>query len=247
MGEVTGISWTDHTFNPWWGCTRVSPGCVNCYAETFDKRVGGDHWGPGKPRREFGDKHWNEPLKWNRDALRTFGRRARVFCASMADVMDDEAPAGHRERLWALIDETPNLIWQLLTKRPERYNDYLPREFRNENVWLGVTAEDQEHYNLRWPILLQTKIEAPTWISYEPALGPLTLTDCPVWPRWIIFGGESGNGRRECRVEWARNLRDEIRTFMPWTALFVKQMGARTPAQGKALIPPDLMIQEFPA
>jgi len=60
MGETTGISWTDHTFNPWWGCTKVSPGCDNCYAEAFDKRVGGEHWGKGVPRREFGDKHWLE-------------------------------------------------------------------------------------------------------------------------------------------------------------------------------------------
>ena len=80
MGKETGISWTDHTFNPWWGCTKVSPGCDNCYAEAFDKRVGGSHWGKGQPRRTFTDKHWNEPLAWNRAAEKA-GRvagRARV-------------------------------------------------------------------------------------------------------------------------------------------------------------------------
>ena len=120
MGRETGISWTDATFNPWWGCTKVSAGCDNCYAEKFDRRVGGSHWGKGMPRREFGDKHWNEPLKWDVDAKKS-GRHLRVFCASMADVMDDEAPSGARQRLWELIDATPNIIWQLLTKRPHRY------------------------------------------------------------------------------------------------------------------------------
>lgn len=245
MGKVTGISWTDHTFNPWWGCTKVSPGCDNCYAEAFDKRVGGAHWGKGEPRRTFGDKHWNEPIRWNRDAEKE-GRKHLVFCASMADVMDDEAPEGARERLWKLIDETPHLIWQLLTKRPHRYNRYLPEKFAHDNVWLGVTAENQEQYNVRWPILAAVKIEAVTWISYEPTIGPLTLTDFPMWPRWVIFGGESGANRRECRREWAEHLLKERNEFMPWLSLFVKQFGGRTPAEGKAAIPPELNIQEFP-
>lgn len=245
MGEKTGISWTDHTFNPWWGCTKVSAGCDNCYAEAFDKRVGGAHWGKDQPRRTFGEKHWNEPLKWNRQAL-SEGKQRLVFCASMADVMDDEAPEGAREKLWELIDATPGLIWQLLTKRPHRYNRYLPDKFLHNNVWLGVTAENQEQYNIRWPILAAVKIEAPLWISYEPALGPLTLTDFPVWPRWIIFGGESGHNRRAASAEWARNLQKEIAELMPWTKFFVKQMGGLTPEIGKRLIPDDLQIQEFP-
>jgi protein gp37 len=88
MGKETAISWTHHTFNPWWGCQRVSPGCTNCYAETFDKRIGGKHWGPTAPRRFFGPKHWAEPLKWARAAAKA-GERHRVFCASMADVFED--------------------------------------------------------------------------------------------------------------------------------------------------------------
>lgn len=245
MGEITGISWTDHTFNPWWGCTKVSPGCDNCYAEAFDKRVGGAHWGKGEPRRTFGDKHWNEPLKWNAAAEKA-GIRRKVFCASMADVMDDEAPEGSRERLWKLVDETPWLIWQLLTKRPHRYDRYLPASFKHDNVWLGITAENQEQYDIRWPILLRPRIEAITWISYEPALGPLTLTGFPVLPRWVIFGGESGPNRRECKTEWAENLLTEIRHYNPFVAFFMKQMGGRTPTEGKRAIPAHLNIQEFP-
>lgn len=94
------------TFNPVWGCTKVSPGCDKCYAESFDKRVGGHHWGKGMPRRTFGDAHWGEPLKWNRDAQKS-GVKSKVFCGSMCDVMDDEWPDGVRERLWDLIDQTP--------------------------------------------------------------------------------------------------------------------------------------------
>lgn len=245
MGEVTGISWTDHTFNPWWGCTKVSPGCDNCYAEAFDKRVGGAHWGKGEPRRVFGEKHWNEPVRWDRLAAKA-GRQGLVFCASMADVMDDEAPAGERERLWDLIDRTPSLTWQLLTKRPHRYDRYLPTKFKHDNVWLGITAENQEQYNIRWPILAKVRMNCLLWVSYEPALGPLTMTEFPMWPRWIIFGGESGPGRREVSAEWGRSLKREIDQFMPWCSLFVKQMSARTPDEGKKLIPADLLIQEFP-
>lgn len=258
MGKVTAISWTNHTFNPWWGCTKVSAGCDNCYAEAFDKRVGGSHWGKGQPRREFGDKHWAEPLKWNRDAITKLGRKARVFCASMADVMDDEAPKGARERLWDMVNATPNLTWQLLTKRPQRYAAYLPDDFPHGNVQLGVTVEDQSQYfrakivrdaarlrNLQW------------WISYEPALGPLfmecffcashlahTPDVCDI-PDWIIFGGESGASRRGCKREWADALLRQCRETN--TAFFMKQMGGLTSALGKSAIPPELMIREFPA
>lgn len=247
MGEKTGISWTDHTFNPWWGCTKVSAGCDRCYAEAFDKRVGGAHWGKDQPRRIFAQKHWNEPLAWDRKAAEA-NCREMVFCASMADIMDDEAPAGERERLWELIDRTPNLIWQLLTKRPQRYERYLPTKFKHGNVWLGATTEDQENYNLRWPILAQVcdQWNLRSWISYEPALGPLTMVDFPIWPTWVIFGGESGGGHRPADPEWCRSLKREIAEFMPFCRLFVKQMSARTPAEGKSLIPADLMIQQFP-
>jgi protein gp37 len=81
------INWCDHTFNPGWGCSKVSPACDHCYAEAWDKRYGGDHWGKGAPRRMFGEAHWQEPVKWNR-ALEGTGRRERVFCASMADVFE---------------------------------------------------------------------------------------------------------------------------------------------------------------
>lgn len=242
MSEKTGISWTDHTFNPWWGCTRVSPGCEHCYAETFDKRVGGDHWGPGKERRTFSDKHWAEPLKWDVKAERD-GVIRKMFCASMADIFDKDAPNGQRERLWTLCRHTPHLVKQLLTKRAEGYLELLPLDLLvDPMIWKGITAENQEWYDKRWPLVKD--LPGIRWVSYEPALGPLTMMGNIERPDWIIFGGESGNGRRDCKESWAENLRDECGPLdIP---LFVKQMSARTPAEGKALIPAHLMIQEFP-
>ena len=251
MGKETGISWCSHTFNPIWGCTEVSPGCDHCYAATFDKRVGGEHWGKGAPRREFGDKHWAEPLKWDKDAAKE-GVKSKVFCASMADVMDDEWPEGVRERLWELIDNTPNLIWQLLTKRPHRYHRYLPAAFKHRNVWLGTSAEDQHYYDIRWPILAEMRKATmlTTFISYEPALGSLTLSkhahllDVGV-PDWIIAGGESGPKRRSMKTEWFTNLKQECEDL--GVSFWLKQMSARTPEEGAALIPAELLLRQFPA
>jgi protein gp37 len=242
MAETTGISWTDATFNPWWGCTRVSPGCENCYAETFDRRVGGDHWGPGKPRRVFGDKHWNEPLKWDEKALRA-GRRTRVFCASMADIFDADAPEIERLRLWNLIRSTPNLDWQLLTKRVDGYKDYLPADLLdNPRVWKGFTAEDQRRYDERWDFM--RRMPGFTWWSYEPALMEVTMYKILAKPQWVVFGGESGAHRRSCDKAWAEKNQAECKEYgIPW---FMKQMSARTPAEGKLLIPEFLNIQEFP-
>lgn len=256
MGRDTGISWTDHTFNPWWGCTKVSPGCDHCYAETFaarpiHKRDDGSKgplqvWGPGAPRRTFDAKHWHDPFKWNREAERE-GRRHLVFCASMADVMDDEAPASEREMLWKVINDTPHLAWQLLTKRPHRFERYLPAEFPHRNVWLMATAESQKFYDVRFPLLLESARRRGllTGISYEPAIEPLSLATFDAAPDWIIFGGESGAGRRACSAAWAEALLRECRARR--VAFFMKQMSAATPTAGKAAIPANLLVQEFPA
>lgn len=176
MSEKTGISWTDHTFNPWWGCTKVSPGCKNCYAETFSARYGHDIWGPGKERRTFGAKHWAEPMKWD-DAAARDGVRRRVFCASMADVFDPEAPAEERALLWPLIRLTPNLDWLLLTKRPELAAGMLPKDWGDgyPNVWLGTSVENQEYADERIPVLLNIPARI-RFLSVEPLLGPVDLS-----------------------------------------------------------------------
>lgn len=246
MSKETGISWTHHTFNPWWGCTKVSPGCDHCYAETLDARWGDPHWGKGVPRRVFGDKHWSEPLAWNAAAAK-IGQCKLVFCASMADVMDDEAPDGQRERLWLLIDQTPNLIWQLLTKRPQRYVRYLPENFKHRNVWLGMSAEDQKSHDIRWPYLCDAAIRRglKTFISYEPALGPLSIAREGWLPGWVICGGESGRERRPMEQKWAEDL--HLQCKRSGVKFFMKQMSAATPAAGSALIPAHLLVREFPS
>lgn len=180
------------------------------------------------------------------------GKPALVFCASMADIMDDEAPEGQRDRLWKLIDQTPHLIWQLLTKRPQRYQRYLPSAFAHENVWLGTTTEDQPNYDLRWPFLYAAarRRNLKTFISYEPALGPLEMTPmigplyAAIYPDWAIFGGESGGGRRPMDVKWVEDLMAQCQKT--GTKLFVKQFSAITPEAGKLLIPSWLRIHQFP-
>lgn len=180
MTANSEISWTTHTFNGWHGCVRVSPGCENCYAEAFSKRTGHDIWGPAKttPRRFFGEKHWQEPLKWNRDAEQS-GDRARVFSASMSDVFEDHPDVGpHRDRLFRLIEDTPWLDWQLLTKRPENVNTMIPPHWNDtppNNWWMGTSVEDQKRANERIPFLLGTSARIK-FLSCEPLLGPVNLT-----------------------------------------------------------------------
>jgi protein gp37 len=179
VGEHTEISWTDHTFNPWHGCFKVSAGCTNCYAETFSKRVGRNLWGPSSttPRLLFGDKHWTEPLKWN-DAAEREDIGKRVFCASMADVFEDHPMLPpERERLWELIDRTPMLDWQLLTKRPENIAAMVPAEWMAKppaNVWYGTSVEDQDAADERIPKLLGVPAVV-RFLSCEPLLGPVDL------------------------------------------------------------------------
>ena len=225
MGDTTKIEWTDHTFNPWLGCTRVSEGCRFCYAESLVKRYGWAKWGPGQARKRTAPANWRKPLAWNRAAEKA-GIRRRVFCASLADVFDHEAPDGAREDLWELIRKCPALDWQLLTKRPQNIEKYLPEDWDKgfEHVWLGTTTEDQAAYDLRWPILSSIRASVH-FISYEPAIGPLVI-DRGVGrgdPNWIIIGGESGNGARAMNPQWARDLVTE--GYECCIPVFLKQWG----------------------
>jgi protein gp37 len=162
--------------------------------------------------------------------------RPRVFCASLADVFDNQVPPEWRTDLFDLIEETPELDWLLLSKRPQNIARLMPGGWM-QNVWLGVTAEDQERYDQRWPILRRQDNVPVHFISYEPAIGRLTIEECFV-PDWLICGGESGHGARMMELEWARNIRDECaRRDVPF---FFKQ------TTGKGPIPDDLMVRQFP-
>ncbi len=259
MGKNSGIEWTHHTFNPWWGCVKVSPACKHCYAETWSKRVGARVWGVSAERRFFGENHWRQPLLWNGEAEKA-GERRRVFCASMADVFEDRRDLdAWRLRLWAIIGETPWLNWLLLTKRPENAAAMVPWSDKwPGNVWLGTTVEDQEWANRRVPVLLNLPAVV-RFLSCEPLLGPIHIsgwlmkkdglakagenrpTDEVVSKEglhWVIAGGESGHGARPMHPAWVRSLRDEC--IDAGIAFHFKQWGnwrpVETPPQGSAKI-----------
>lgn len=226
MAEKTLIAWTHHTWNLAWGCTKISPGCKNCYADTLSGRYGFDVWGPQAPRRTFGAKHWAEPFKWNRQA-KAAGERHRVFCSSMCDNFEDHPTiTAERAKLWPLIRQTPWLDWQLLTKRAERIKDNLPSDWDQgyPNVWLGVSIENNDYVSRADH--LHTIPAVVRFVSYEPALGPLDKLNLEGID-WLIYGGESGPGHRPENKQWARDIM--ARCEVAGTAFFHKQSaGPRT-------------------
>jgi protein gp37 len=188
MGRQTeaGIGWTDYTFNPWIGCTKVSPACDNCYAEKMAVRLKMAKWGSSAPRNRTSDANWLLPLSWDKKAAKT-GVRYRVFCASMADVFDNEVDPQWRADLFALISKTPNLDWLLLTKRIG--NAYGMMDQATEmmdsgmgcfapsiypNVWIGATICNQAEADRDIPKLLSVPA-AKRFLSIEPMLGHVDL------------------------------------------------------------------------
>lgn len=279
MSENSNIEWTDHTFNPWIGCTKVSPGCANCYAETMAKFRGWAKWGKGETRQRTSAANWKQPLKWNKDYEHArlvnkrhdhplnMPARPRVFCASLADWLDDEVPIEWLADLLKLIHDTPHLDWLLLTKRPENWYrrislavnehsdmadawldcvDMPERGDIPHNVWIGTTVENQEFADKRIPELL--KIPARVrFLSCEPLLGPVDLMggfDGPQayplgrWINWVICGGESGPRKRHVGIGWAHLLMTQCENA--GAAFFMKQIDKVQP------IPTDLMRRQFP-
>ena len=230
MARDSAIEWTGHTFNPWWGCTKVSPACDHCYAETWAKRTGFDVWGADAPRRRLGDDYWNQPLRWDQDAAQS-GRRARVFCASMADVFEwDRALDNLRERLWTLIESTPNLDWLLLTKRPHLARRLTPwASAWPTHVWLGTTVENQRFADRRIHFLLDVPCRY-RFLSCEPLLGLVNLSAYIDGLRlhWIIAGGESAGRDRPTHPDWIRGPTRPMRER--WRRLPFQAVGQLVPA-----------------
>jgi protein gp37 len=231
------IQWTHNTFNPWLGCTKCSPGCFNCYAVdspgTVFNRV---KWGPTAPRIRT-TAAWGDPLDWNRHAAKS-GIRKRVFCASLADVFEDNPQvAPWRDELHDLIVQTPMLDWLLLTKRPEVALRYYQTRPVPSNVWMGVTAEDQTRADQRIPILEQIPAQV-RFLSCEPLLSPLDLNDAlrRGGIHWVIVGGESTVKKvqihRPMDLCWARSIRDQCAAYK--TAFFFKQVGGALRSGKKA-------------
>lgn len=234
MGAETKIEWAHHTFNPWWGCSKISLGCANCYAEALDKRTGGAHWGPKADRRRTGHDNWKLPLRWNRKAAAE-GKRYRVFCASMADVFDDHPSIlpEWREDLWALIEATPHLDWLLLTKRPENIMGMIPDRWRErlpDHVAVGTSIVNQAEADTKIDLLKLVPARV-RFLSMEPLLGPVVLK--PEWRallEWVIVGGESGPGARPMHPDWVRSIRDQCAAA--GVAFFFKQWGEWAPQIG---------------
>jgi len=186
MGANSKIAWCDHTFNPWYGCQKVGPGCDNCYAEEWGKRSGLVEFGPHAERRRSSPLNWRLPLKWDEDA-KLKGVRYRVFCASLGDVFDNAVPAQWRADLLQLIKDTPNLDWLLLTKRIGNAGEMLQNAADlmdtgmgvfapsiYPNMWLGITICNQEEADRDIPKLLRIPAEK-RFLSIEPMLGPIDL------------------------------------------------------------------------
>jgi protein gp37 len=260
MAENSKIEWCDHTFNPWTGCTKVSPGCDHCYAEGWAKRSGIVQWGPHAERRRTSPEYWKQPLRWAKKCRDELDRmikrpitmhpisRPRVFCASLADVFDNQVPTEWRVDLFRLIDATPELDWLLLTKRPENAEKMISwacgeavpdrvRPWPWPNIWLGFTAEDQDHFDRRWKIVRDIPAEV-RFCSYEPALGDLNVTYADGLD-WLICGGESGHGYRPMDPAWERAVRLQCATA--GISYFFKQMSGKRP------IPIDFpIVRQFP-
>lgn len=262
--ENSKIQWCHHTFNPWMGCTKVSQGCANCYAENLmDKRWGKVQWGPNGKRVRTSAANWKKPFQWDVAALEA-GEPHRVFCASLADVFEDrDELIPWRDDLFSLIVATPFLDWMLLTKRPENIQRLWPEGVGYlANVWLGASVENQEVAKDRIVDLLWSP--APVhFLSIEPLLGPLCLSEIVPWEKGplvdlIIMGGESGPGARPMDLEWVYDIMGDWPEGKEKPAMFVKQLGAKPMLNGAPYPcksrkgddmdewPDDLKIREMP-
>jgi len=256
MSANTSIEWTDASWNPIrglkgrWSCTKVSPGCQNCYAEAMNVRFGGPPYTVGEDGLRLDYEALELPLRWRKPR--------RVFVCSMTDLFDTRVPAPWIEKIFDVMVRASHHTYQVLTKRSNRMRDILgprprgiglyaaeglvPRPW--PHIWLGVSVEDQERADERVPDLLETPA-AVRFVSAEPLLGPVDFTrvdgstrdalkgydfeliepwpDNPPKVDWVIVGGESGPGARPCDLAWIRSIRDQCRAA--GAAVFVKQLG----------------------
>jgi len=232
MADTTAISWTEHTWNPWRGCTKISPGCAHCYMYTQQLRYQKNAKDPQKFNpfivQQTGST-WNDPLRWQKAAAAA-GKIERVFTCSWSDFFHKDADAW-RPRAWEIIRQCPNLQFQILTKRPENIAARLPMKdslglqwgpaWPWPNVWLGVSVENSKFL---WRVRELTDIPAHVhFVSAEPLLDSLRKLNLE-HIEWLIVGGESGKGFRPMKTEWAAELRDKC--VARGVAFFFKQIAA---------------------
>jgi protein gp37 len=214
MSENSAIEWTDATWNPVRGCTKISPGCKHCYAETFAERFRGV---PGHPFEQGFDLRLvptalDLPRRWRRGRL--------VFVNSMSDLFQDDVPVDFVHKVFEVMRDCPQHQFQVLTKRAERLAELAQILEWPPNVWMGVSVENADY---TWRVReLQRVRAAIRFISVEPLLGPISRLPL-AGIHWVIVGGESGHRAREMKAEWARDIRDQCRDA--GVAFFFKQWG----------------------
>ena len=214
MADRSSIEWTEATWNPITGCDKVSPGCAHCYAETFAERFRGV---PGHPYERGFDlqlrpERLDQPLQWTRPRV--------IFVNSMSDLFHEDVPEDYIRSVFDVMRRAHWHVFQVLTKRAGRLQALAPRLPWPDNVWMGVSVENQ-----RWTTridALRTVPAAVRFLSCEPLLGPLDLDLDGIG--WVIVGGESGRRARPMRPEWARSILDQCRRA--GVAFFFKQWGA---------------------
>ena len=223
----TGIEWTDKTWNPTTGCDKISPGCVHCYAEAITQRFPKNF--PHGFNLTLHPIRLKEPLRWRTPS--------RIFVNSMSDLFHEDVPLEFIQKVLNVARETPWHIYQILTKRPERLRDLSDKLDFPENVWLGVSIENQNYVN-RLNYIKEIAVSV-RFISCEPLLGPLLLDLTDI--HWVIVGGESGQKYRPIDTQWASDIRDQCQVSK--VAFFFKQVGGRTPKAGGKLLEEEIWAQ----
>jgi protein gp37 len=270
MGANSAIGWTNHTYNPWRGCTKVGPGCEGCYAAARDALYeGGIHWGAGAPRIRASEHTRNLPSRIVR-MLRE-GKlpsdHNRVFAASLADILDNEVDPVWRSDFWDTVRKTPELRYQIVTKRIGNAAKMLPPDwpgpYRHVGFLATTVTQDEFDRDVGKLRALKTEFHA-AWVglSIEPQLEPIDITGASDFLDWVITGGESlqtGHQPRPYDIDWARSLIFQCRTY--GIAVFVKQLGSFPYSDGRPMHgggrsrdphadperwPSDIRIQEFP-
>ena len=214
----TPIEWTNKSWNPVTGCSKVSPGCVHCYAETITKRF---RFKNGFNLTLYPERV-HQPLSWKKPS--------KIFVNSMSDLFHEKIPLEFIQSVFQTIKRTPQHTYQILTKRPERMVELIPDLEFHKNIWLGVSVESQDYIS-RIDLLRQVPANV-RFLSCEPLLGSLYLDLTNI--DWVIVGGESGEKHRPINLDWAKDIRDQCRRSK--VAFFFKQVGGRTSKAGGNLL-----------
>ena len=226
MASNSAIEWTDATWNPVTGCTKISPGCAHCYAETITLRFGrGGPFLPGKTTIQLHPDRLRLPLSWKSPR--------RIFVNSMSDLFHEEIPFGYIQQVFAIMEQANRHTFQVLTKRHERLKELAPNLDWPSNVWMGVSVENQYWVERRIPALIDVPA-AVRFLSIEPLLKPVDISPYLNSIQWVIVGGESGRGARPLEGDWVRRIRDDCEDAgIPF---FFKQWGGRTNKAGGRML-----------